>query len=364
MKKYTIKEFAEGKKAVKIEKREQWDKLNKVHRLCGYYKKNYYTNNEAYSKDETYLKLNSWEVIEFSQLDFEDKFVVGAWYKITDGTSKAIGEKCWYGKFQEINSTIVTCLEYIDSDGRLGENGKFGTIGTYTFTLLTDLSEIQAFLPFEHVDLIKKDTFVLPENWAIQITPENKAIVNEWKIKQIYNDDLFKNPSYNVVNNKGRGEFCKDFNDKRFITFEQFKTHILKEKTMEKEIIAYKLKFKEYEKAASIICKYTNGRLDKTDMLVDADFLVNSEDYRRLKEAGVLDLWFEAVFAPDKPKLPSINGKQCVDNGDKTITCGCTTESFDWILGVYYAMGNDIYISNTKVTQKEIKQIVEYINKK
>ena len=31
MKKYTIKEFAEGKKAVKIKFKNDWDKLNSVH---------------------------------------------------------------------------------------------------------------------------------------------------------------------------------------------------------------------------------------------------------------------------------------------------------------------------------------------
>ena len=63
-------------------------------------------------------------------------------------------------------------------------------------------------------------------------------------------------------------------------------------------------------------------------------------------------------------QLPTINGKQCVDNGNKTITCGCTTKSFDWILGVEYAMDDYVNISDTKVTQKEIEQIVEYINNK
>jgi len=53
MKKYTIKEFAEGKKAVKIENEEQWNKLNKVHKLttkyCGPY---VYNNKVQYAEDK------------------------------------------------------------------------------------------------------------------------------------------------------------------------------------------------------------------------------------------------------------------------------------------------------------------------
>jgi hypothetical protein len=126
---------------------------------------------------------------------------------------------------------------------------------------------------------------------------------------------------------------------------------------MEKEIVEYKLKFAEYIKAANTI---TGTSTDYTKN----GFIPESFAYKKLKEAGVLDLWFQPVFAPDKPKLPTINGKQCVDNGDKTITCGCTTKSFDWILGVDYAMGEEIDISGTGVSDKEIRQIVEYINKK
>lgn len=432
MKKYTIKEFAEGEKAVKIENEEQWNKLNKVHKLCGYYgAPRYYTNSNSHSYiDSDFFRINDWEVLEFSQLDFEDELVKGKWYKITNGTSRVIGKRHWYGKFQEINSAIIICSEYIDYDGILGENGKFGTIGQYTFTLLTDLSEIQQYLPPNHPDLIKKDTFVLPKYWRLKITPKNKAIVNEWKIKQKYNDDLFEYPEYTHVNSDGGGVISTDFEKENFITFEQFKTHVLKENTMEKEIVEYKLKFAEYIKAANAI---TGTSADYTKH----GFIPESAAYKKLKEAGVLDLWFEPVYAPkfkvgdwvfvkyhngngvdfsglvsqlykNDPNngatgklyeesdicvkqrngllrinfsdivrlateeeikkasisLPKINGKQCVDNGDKTITCGCTTKSFDWILGVFYAMDDYVNISDTKVTHKEIQKIVEYIKNK
>jgi len=73
VKKYTIKEFAKGKKAVKIENEEQWNKLNKVHKLTPGYFKNaeYYTNIQTWF-GPMFEFMNNWEVLEFSQLDFED----------------------------------------------------------------------------------------------------------------------------------------------------------------------------------------------------------------------------------------------------------------------------------------------------
>ena len=60
---------------------------------------------------------------------------------------------------------------------------------------------------------------------------------------------------------------------------------------MEKEIIGYKLIKPEYEGAAAKLIY--NG--DKIHGLVQ----VNSE-WNILKEAGVLDLWFEPVFKEEK----------------------------------------------------------------
>lgn len=61
-------------------------------------------------------------------------------------------------------------------------------------------------------------------------------------------------------------------------------------------------------------------------------------------------------------KLPIISGFQCIDNNNKTIICGCVTKSFDWILGVYYAMNSIIKIKDTNISREEIRQIVNYID--
>lgn len=74
------------------------------------------------------------------------------------------------------------------------------------------------------------ENFKLPKKWYIEITEENKATVNEWKIKQEFNEDLFTiNCLYNFVSENGAGkETTPDDYDRKEITFEQFKKYVLK----------------------------------------------------------------------------------------------------------------------------------------
>lgn len=428
MKKYTIKEFAEGKKAVKIENEEQWNKLDKVHKLTSRYfpYSPYYLNNKEHSASEFYLQLNDWELLEFSQLHFEDEFVVGKWYKCLCNDNFYCYKRSEDGDFA--SSSVISPRGTDGFTKGYNDRGRDSHhISYFQPDNIASLEEIQQYLPEGHVDLIKKDTFVLPEKWIIEVTPETKSVINEWKLQQEWTISLF-DVDYAYVAQNGCGTSETFASGQTKITFEQFKTHILKEKTMEKGIIEYKLKFAKYIKAANTI---TGTNTDYTKN----GFIPDSVAYKKLKEAGVLDLWFEPVYAPEYKvgdwvfvkynngngvdisglvsqlykndpnngatgklygesdicvkqrkgllrikfsdivrfateeevkkasiSLPKINGKQCVDNGDKTITCGCTTKSFDWILGVEYAMGDYIDISGTSVSLDQIKQIVEYIN--
>lgn len=215
MKKYTIKEFAEGRKAVKIENEEQWDKLNKVHRLTSDFKGScFYDNTQTYfaSWGSSKIRENGYETLEFSQLDFEDN----------------------------------------------------------------------------------------------------------------------------------------------------------KEKTMEKEIIGYKfkeqyLKYQVY--AAQIGCYNTHYDVQQYYLKEKDNILGNGIGL--LKEAGVFNLWFEPVYASNKHKLPRIDGIQMVDNGDKTLTIGNYTKSFDWWEGVVFAMDEDIafFIEfSICVNFADVQTIAKYIN--
>jgi hypothetical protein len=354
MKKYTIKEFAEGKKAVKIENEEQWNKLNKVHKLTSiYYGNKEYSNNQEFTHTKGWYERNGWETLDFSQLDFEDEFVVGSWYKIT---KEGVNTK--YIKYLKTNSSgYFHCSEHINSKYQI-HGGRFGIDDIKHLTKVS-LEEIQPFLPEGHVDLIKKDTFVLPKYWCIKRTKETDKVITETMNKLFRTTYVTNNLGFPWIPNKYDGNDSQISKHEGYteITFEQFQQYVLKTKKEEnmEQIIGYKLVKPEYETIAAQICSKNCNKLYGN--------VGSKNDIQKLKEAGVLDLWFEPVYSP-KYSLPKINGKQCIDNGDKTITCGCTTKSFDWILGVDYAMGEEIDISGTKVSDKEIRQIVEYINNK
>lgn len=118
MKKYTIKEFAEGKKAVKIENEEQWNKLNKVHKLCtlSSCKIGYYFNNAHEWCEKDWYVRNGWEVLEFSQLDFEDD-------KEKTMEKEVIGYKLVKQEYKEVAMKITNCSDEIVWDNNLKSYG-------------------------------------------------------------------------------------------------------------------------------------------------------------------------------------------------------------------------------------------------
>ena len=69
----------------------------------------------------------------------------------------------------------------------------------------------------------------LPKEWYIEITDENRAIVNSWKIKQYYNDDLFNNLQYKYITLEGVGRGWVGLGEGIEITTAQFQKYVLKE---------------------------------------------------------------------------------------------------------------------------------------
>jgi len=70
---------------------------------------------------------------------------------------------------------------------------------------------------------------------------------------------------------------------------------------MNKEIIGYKLIKPEYENTAAKICGYPS----KLDIILfgNGNFLPNSQDYLKIKEAGVLELWFTPIYKEKELKV-------------------------------------------------------------
>jgi hypothetical protein len=76
--------------------------------------------------------------------------------------------------------------------------------------------------------MINED-FILPDKWYIEVTYDNRKIINNWKIKQKYKNDLFENLYYKYVCHRGGGWNCKIPCSYTQITLSQFKSHVLKE---------------------------------------------------------------------------------------------------------------------------------------
>lgn len=62
----------------------------------------------------------------------------------------------------------------------------------------TTVQEILGYDPF-----VKDNDFVLPEKWYVEVTPENKSTLNDWKVKQQYPLSLYSFDYKFIVENGG-----------------------------------------------------------------------------------------------------------------------------------------------------------------
>ena len=197
-----------------------------------------------------------------------------------------------------------------------------------------------------------KDEFVLPEKWWVQSTEENYVDIYTWLRNNQMNDI-----SYINLNNNDKNypicfpayytfHQCKGNSTYAEITFDQFKKYVLKQDTMEKEIIGYKLKddCEKYREAAERIVpvnlEYFNGKIN---YLVYPTRVGYNCSVSVLKEAGVLDLWFDPVYK-DKFQV----GDWIVDDNDEESEAGKITS----ITEIFYCIndGNSKTWSFNKIT--------------
>lgn len=81
-------------------------------------------------------------------------------------------------------------------------------------------------LPVQSVkDFIIEKEFTLPEKWCVKVTEENKDIIHRWKLDNT--KCIFTTPGH-YVEYDGKWGSTSDYTE---ITFEQFKSHVLKQKT-------------------------------------------------------------------------------------------------------------------------------------
>jgi len=149
----------------------------------------------------------------------------------------------------------------------------------------------------------------------------------------------------------------------------------LKEETMEKKIIGYKLIKPEYKKAAQeIIGLRVNWEIGKsfTEVMENKP---SSYYIEKLTEVGVLDLWFEPIYE-EEIKLPTINTYEGEIVG-KTIKYGCAILNITMLKKVLETTrivspdgaGNRsikaiVLDSGVEISIKDIEQIKKYLDAK
>ena len=171
--------------------------------------------------------------------------------------------------------------------------------GNTNWRILSDAKEINGknynVYTFEQFkEMYLEEEFILPEKWCVKVTNENKNILNNYRINiKKYSITPI---TYKYMYKDGSGDSSILFYAKE-ITFKQFLKYILKQETMKKEIIGYKLVKSEYKGAYEEITGTSN-----LDRIEDSLGKLNWVDkaIKDLKEAGVLELWFKPNYKEEK----------------------------------------------------------------
>lgn len=74
------------------------------------------------------------------------------------------------------------------------------------------------------------EEYVFPNKWYIEITDENKEVLNAWKINQFYSKSIDSyNPPIRYINQQGAGVEGGggEWRGRKKITFDEFKKYVL-----------------------------------------------------------------------------------------------------------------------------------------
>jgi hypothetical protein len=166
----------------------------------------------------------------------------------------------------------------------------------------------------ELLEIIKDEEFVLPEKWCVSLKNAGKELmeyINKNGMYPPYSSQSTHSLYAHFPSKDGCTTFSRPQAGYVLLTQEQFLNYILKQETMEnKTIIGYKLIKPEYEEAAvRLIAPHTEYKhaIKFSDFpgpkLNDRTFTSTAMAANHLRNAGVLDLWFEPVYGPKEVKL-------------------------------------------------------------
>lgn len=153
----------------------------------------------------------------------------------------------------------------------------------------------------------------LSKNIAVVWEKEHKDKIQKF-FKEVFPKDNRIGGIFNYYYAKSKDNWsCTDDN-----TFDETYsiTQLIEEK-MEKEIIGYKLIKPEYKEAAYKITTVSSfSSFSSSDGIA---FNHGTYSYNKLKEAGVLDLWFEPVYKKDKKTITDSKGRTAIVKKDKLL---------------------------------------------
>jgi hypothetical protein len=202
----------------------------------------------------------------------------------------------------------------------------------------------------------------IPEKWFVKVTPKNYSTLNCWLLmqKNFNTNFLLEEYSGGNVGNVNRdgsyqdwdlyGENFKKLGHKE-ITLEQFEKYVLynlKNETMKKEIIGYRIKeqFRNNRAVGEAAAKIEGHRcfgdgvteLPFSKLAISCLQNANKESIEKLTKAGILDLWFEPVYKEVEPEIVISGHKAQFDLQNKTVKFGCKTISLEQLKAVLTVM--------------------------
>ena len=173
---------------------------------------------------------------------------------------------------------------YFTQSIRLRETQPNLTKGDFKFTFYeNDAPELT------YQEFMDKYDFELPKQWCVRLTNDNSEFINKVRDRNCSSGGFITSRLIDPEINNSWYYYTSPPEEYKEITFEQFKKYVLKEKTMDKKIIGYKLIKPEYEKIALKALGLQSAR----EPFIIAGML--GYYVPKIKELGIMD-WFEPVY--------------------------------------------------------------------
>ena len=259
-------------------------------------------------KRKLYDEWNKNIFLEACGIETEANFIVDRWYKVIYDISRNVYIK--YKKTSKCGSKIEgeTITDGLYRKYDYWSAGDFIKEALNTGPLV-DLTEIQDYLPDNHVDKFKSE-FVLSEKWCVKVTNENKDVMHCWKLENT-KCTTYTSAGYYTSYNGLWG--TKISNDMIEITFEQFKKYILKQDNMNTINIDKRFPFYLQPVNAQIIiniaCSTWKPKLASmwaNNIVLNKSIEISEEFYKEMRNACSVEQHrlFDSIFGKDVEDFP------------------------------------------------------------